>query len=343
MKHSILILLVIGLTSCNFKPDEIKLPQWKSDWIGPISKISLSPQDIQKIEEIRFENGFTTANLNISPGTYPILPAINGLNISQNVVTSDIYYEITFDSALATLQINNQMPFVIKAGASILLKKGNDVLFNFTVSNDIQPNTTFQSPEFNFAGKKLYNEVEIRMENVSTNTVNNVTVTGNEKLTVSFTVKNFQLRELAVESNNKFEVIDTTDFTFAGDEMTAEAVQGKLKIFIENQFPVQQTIQGYFSDSLYHVVDSLFTTPFVVSSANVDGQGYSIDKPLSSVEIAINPQKFENLRNAKFLIAKAIFQNINNSVPVTRMRRTDAFDIQVVGDIKIQFDLTKNK
>ena len=339
-----LVVWFILIQACNFKPDEIKLPRWQSEWLGPLSKISLSPQDIKSIDSIQFEWGVTVNHLNIAPGSYPSLPAFNGVNLSETIKTSDIYYEITFDSAIIKLFIINQMPFTIKSGTNILVKKNNSVLFSFTVNNDILPNTTFSSPEFDFAGKKLYNEVEIYLDNLSTQAINNpVTITGNEKLTIQFEIKNFQLRELAVESNNRFEVIDTTDFSFAGNEMTAEAVNGKLKVFVENQFPIQQRIQAYFMDSLFRIVDSLFAQPFVIAPSNVDGQGYSIDKPLSQSEISINPQKFENLKNAKYLLAKATFENINQSVPVTRMRRYDAFDLQVVGDLQLKYDFTKNK
>lgn len=338
---SIFLVLVLFLSSCNFKPDEITVPKWKSDWLGPIAKISLTPQDINTIDSIHFEQSFGNSFFSLPTGSYPNLPAINNLSLTANVQTSDIYYEITFDSAFSYVKIQNQFPFTIKSGLKVSLGKNGNHLFSFTVNNDIAPNSTYQSPEFDFAGKVLYNEVELKLENFSTNPINqNVTITGNEKLTIQFDIKNLQLREIAVESNNQFDVIDTTDFTFAGEGLTAEAVNGKLKIFIENQFPIQQNIQGYFMDSLYHVVDSLFIQPFVIAPASVDGQGYSTDKPLSSNEIVLNAQKFDNLKKAKFLIAKASFQNINQTVPLTRMRRTDHFDIQVVGDLQLQYDLT---
>ncbi len=336
--------IIIVLQSCKFSPDEITLPNWKSEWLAPISKTTLSPQDIQGVDSIHFEHGFSANDLGMPLGTYPMLPAITGLNISQSVTTSNIYYEVTFDSALGKIKIINSMPFTIKAGTKITLDKNNNVLFSFTINNDVAPNTTFQSPDIDFAGKKLYNQIDVKLENLSTNAVNNsVTISGNERITIQFDIINLQLRELAVEANNQFEVVDTTDFTFAGDEMAAKAVNGKLKIFIENQFPIQQTIQAYFMDSLFNVVDSLFTQPFVIFSAHVDAQGYSNDKPLSSAEIILNAQKFNNLKNAKFLKAKAVFQNINNTVSLVRMRRTDSFDIQVVGDLQLQYDLNQKE
>lgn len=341
---SIFILIIFLFTSCKFQPDEITLPKWKSEWLGPLTKISLSPQDIKGIDSIHFENNFQPSQLGLPPGNYPNFPAINNITLSQTVQTSNIYYEITFDSAFSTVKIQNQMPFTIKSGAKISLGKNGNNLFSFTVNNDILPGSTYQSPVFDFAGKKLYNEVEIKIEDFSTYAINNsFSIQGNEKLTIQFDIINFQVRELGVEANNQFQIIDTTDFSFAGDEMIADAVKGKLKIFIENQFPIQQNIQAYFMDSLKNIVDSLFAQPFVITSANVDGQGYSTNKPLSSNEIPINPQKFENLKKAKFLMAKAIFQNINNSVPLIRMRRSDQFDIQVVGDLQLQYDLTQKE
>lgn len=342
MKSLYFIIILIGiLSSCKFKPDEITLPKWKSEWLGPLAKISLTPQDIKNVDSIHFENNFSPTELGMPPSNYPSFPAINNLTISQTVQTSNIYYEITFDSAFSTIKIQNQMPFTIKSGAKISINKNGNELFSFTTNNDITPGSTYQSPVFDFAGKKLYNEVDLKIENFSTYAINNpFTIQGNEKLSIQFDIKNFQLRELAVETNNQFEILDTTDFTFAGNEMSAEAVNGKMKIFIENQFPIQQSMQVYFMDSLMNIVDSLFGQPFIVAAANVDGQGYSINKPLSSNEILLNSQKFDNLKNAKFLVAKAKFQNINNIVPLIRMRRSDQFDIQVVGDLQLQYDLT---
>ncbi len=342
MKSLYFIIILMGiLSSCKFKPDEITLPKWKSEWLGPLVKISLSPQDIKSIDSIHFENNFSPNQFGIPPASYPSLPAINNLTVSQTVQTSDIYYEITFDSAFTTIKIQNQMPFTIKSGAKISLGKNGNNLFSFTTNNDITPGSTYQSQVFDFAGKKLYNEVDVKIEDFNTYSINSpFTIQGNEKLIIQFDIKNFQLRELAVEANNQFEILDTTDFSFAGDEMAADAVNGKMKIFIENQFPIQQSMQAYFMDSLMNVVDSLFNQPFVIASANVDGQGYSIDKPLSTNEILLNPQKFDNLKKAKFLMAKAKFENINNTVSVTRMRRSDQFDIQVVGDLQLQYDLT---
>ncbi|GIV44624.1 MAG: hypothetical protein KatS3mg035_1747 [Bacteroidia bacterium] len=338
---SIIIALAIFLSSCNFKPDEISLPQWKSEWLGPLAKISLTPQDIKGIDSIHFENNFLANQLGVPSGNYPSFPAINNLTVSQTVKTSDIYYEITFDSASGYITIINQMPFTIKAGTTISLGKNGNNLFQFSINNNIPSGSTFQSPTLDFAGKKLYNEVELRLEDFSTEPINNsFTIQGNEKISIQFDIKNFQLRELAIEANNQFEVIDTTDFSFANDEMTTEAVKGKLKIFIENQFPIQQSMQAYFMDSLKNIVDSLFSQPFIIQAADVDGQGYSTNKPLSSNEIVLDPQKFDKLKNAKFLMAKASFQNINNTVPVTRMRRSDNFDIQIVGDLQLQYDLT---
>lgn len=345
MNKLIFFLVVILLfQSCKFQPDKISLPQWKSEWLGPLAKISLSPQDIKNIDSIAFGSTITATDLNLVPGVYPSLPAINNFSIQQTVKTSDIYYEITFDSAFAYITIKNQTPLTIKSGTVITLSKNSNTLLSFTLPNDLSPNTSYQSPEFDFAGKKLYNEVDIKVENLSTNPINNnVNITGNEQLSIQFRIRNLQLRELAVEFNNQFEIIDTTDFSFAGNEMAAEAVNGRLKIFIENQFPIQQNMQAYFTDTLFRVVDSLFIQPFVVTAANVDGQGYSIEKPLSTNEILLNPQKFENLKNAKFLIAKAKFQNINQSVSLIRMRRTDQFDIQVVGDLELKYDITKKE
>ncbi len=233
------------------------------------------------------------------------------------------------------------MPFTIQAGLKVNLEKNGNPLFSFTVNQDITPNSAYNSPIIDFAGKKLYNEIEIKIENFNTFPLNGpFTISGNENLSLKIDIRNFQLREMGVEANNKFEVIDTTDFSFTGEEMTADAVDGKLKIFIENQFPIKQSMQAYFMDSLYNILDSLFVQPFSINPANVDGQGYSIEKPLSLGEILLNPAKFDKLKNAKFLIAKALFENINNTVSVVRMRRTDAFDIQVVGDLKLKYDLT---
>lgn len=336
---------LVLLAACNFKPDEIALPTWKSDWLGPLAKTELVPQEIQNIQTITFRSEFGMGSFNLPPGTYPSIPAINNLSIQQNVVTSDIYYEITFDSALTTISIGNNTPLTIKQGTVLSFEKNGQVLYSYTLPQNIAPNTNFTTPKLDFAGVKFYNEVEVHLKSLSTNAINSSTqIFGTERLRIEITIENLQLREVGIESNNHFDLVDTTDFQVgAGDSMITNLASGKLKLFFTNGFPIRQTVQAYVMDSTYQIVDSLLSNMLIIQPADVDANGYAINTKESSAEIILNDAKIQNLKKGRYLLGKARFDNINTQVPVVKMRKNDKFGIQVVGDIQLQYDLNANK
>ena len=132
-------------------------------------------------------------------------------------------------------------------------------------------------------------------------------------------------------SNGAVVLEDTISPFNAGINTTSTGTQIQsvnLHTAFTNTFPVDMTVQVYFTDSLYRPIDSLFSTPFVLPSgtivsntfAGAYANSYAVTNPSSSAtDILYTNSRVNNLNKARKVLIKGwanTAKSQNAAVPV---------------------------
>lgn len=127
---------------------------------------------------------------------------------------------------------------------------------------------------------------------------------------------------------------DTLESDFQFDTEYAEFLSGFLNSKITNYFPLEFTLQNYFLDSSYNVVDSLFLERKVINPGAVGANG-KITNPFSvEFSVLIDQNKIENLQKARY--SKPVFVlNTTNQQRVKIFSDTEIF-FKLNGDFKVR-------
>lgn len=97
-----------------------------------------------------------------------------------------------------------------------------------------------------------------------------------------------------------FQLIDTLDFPV---EAFQNVLSGVIRTDITNEFPLDVTVQAYFVDESFTVLDSLKLTPVkVLKSSSIDGNGDLVEASNFVENIDLDETKVENIKNAKQII-----------------------------------------
>ena len=99
---------------------------------------------------------------------------------------------------------------------------------------------------------------------------------------------------------------DTTAFNINNMLENSDKIDWVMfKLALDNGFPVDGRVQGYFCDTNYVVVDSLFeSSSEVFASGILDSGGKVSQKTLKTNEIYFPKSRIDDLENVRFLIFK---------------------------------------
>lgn len=347
MKRTIFIylagLLLLGVYSCSFKPNNVETPRWTTEILAPLVKAPLSTEEIIQLNDITFSQEVRMSDLGFSNGTYSSIPPISPTSLpTYTVPTSADMASITFASGKMAMTIQNNLPINIKAGTTITVEVGTNVFFTHTISSNINPGNTYtMSPEYDVSNKTISENITLKVNNfASDGSSSPVTVNGSEKITISFSIKGLTVQNIGLASNNSFELADTSDFSISGVSVKTGEISGKFVLFTDNQIPIQMNVQAYFLDSTKKVIDSLFTTNQFITAATVDGSGFSNSTVTSQVDIPFSIEKFDKIKPAKYLKSYAKVST-GSGASLVFIRNTDKLTLQLVADIKVKIENNK--
>ena len=111
---------------------------------------------------------------------------------------------------------------------------------------------------------------------------------------------------------------------------------------ITNGFPTEVGIQGYFTDSLYNVVDSLFErqTEFI-SSGIINSDGKVIQSTLRTTDILYPKNRIQNLEDVKYVLFRGYASTTNNAQENVKIYSNYGIDIQMA--LQAQFSINQNQ
>jgi hypothetical protein len=74
---------------------------------------------------------------------------------------------------------------------------------------------------------------------------------------------------------------------------------------ITNALPLQGTLQVYFADANYHIMDSILSHEIILNAGIPDASTYLIKTPLvTTEELSMSEEKFNKIKDAKYIIFK---------------------------------------
>lgn len=333
------IVLLLGVR-CSFSPNKLDAPKWTTELLGPLVKTSLSPDDIIQLQDVQFSQSIKMSNLGTPNGTYPFIPAIPPVTQGPFAVqTSQSYASVTFASGKMGMVITNNLPINLKSGSTFVIEQGSSTFFSHTINVNINPGEVYtMTPEYDLAGKTLNENISVKVQNFASDGKNSpTTINGSEELKIEFSIKGLKIQELGIASNNRFAASDTNNFSIQGGTVKTGSVSGKLVLFADNQMPIAISLQGYFLGENKLVVDSLFSTRAIINAAGVDGTGHSNTTTSSVIDIPITTERFEKIKEAKYLRTYAEVATTSGA-PLVFLRTSDKLMLQLVGDLKITID-----
>jgi hypothetical protein len=213
---------------------------------------------------------------------------------------------------------------------------------------------TIQSPDITQVGETV--ETHIDFENNNFNEAFNIapeelyykfvgsTNIEGDSLSSNFVIDTSRISmQLAVEFQifaaiSTFIIQDTIEFDF--DENVEEVDHLLFRINATNGFPIDASVQIYFADKYYNVIDSLITDPdqSIISGAPVNGPpDYRVSAPAHKMtDINLTSERIQNILDAENMILRAGISTTNEQL--VKIYSDYALQIQVgtIAAIKLE-------
>jgi len=152
--------------------------------------------------------------------------------------------------------------------------------------------------------------------------------------------------------STKWVLQDTADFDFSEyykdstvDLNNIEYVRFNINML--NAMPTEAGVQLYFTDSLYHVVDSMFTPQNmeIIQSGVINGSGKVIQPTRKITQVTYTGNRLSNLINVKKIFIRGYINTYNHGTTNVRFYSDNYLDVklgvQVQAKINTQTDLGK--
>lgn len=153
-------------------------------------------------------------------------------------------------------------------------------------------------------------------------------------------------------SSSQWILQDTLDFDFA--EYNKDSVVDmnnidyvKFNLNILNAMPTEASVQLYFTDSLYNIIDSLFTpqNTEIIQSGVIDANGKVVQPTRKITQVTYTGNRISGLSNVKKVIVRGTLKTTNNGNTIVRLYSDNYLDVklgvQVQARINTQTDFGK--
>jgi hypothetical protein len=325
-----IILFISALSACNFNPDKQIVPAWSMDFLGPLIKAEMNIQNINELTDLYVEkkiglsdlySGSSTGNVSIPPFASPDLGPY-GLDLtnafgSAEIKSGELYFKIT-DS----LQVD-----IITC--TILIQQGSIPLLSDTTGPIEKNGGTYTSPVTNLANTTINSNMNVTIKNFSSGgTGGMVSIDPARKLIVDVFLKNVKVKTIYINGSNTFTLVDTSEFSINGSNISSQSVSGIFTTFLKNNIPLSFDFQIYFLDiTRTEVLDSLFDSP----SSIIEGNATS---PEIQLITKVNSTKISHLNNASYAKIKLKLTNSATGIIPDSL----FLKMQVVGDLQIRLN-----
>lgn len=138
---------------------------------------------------------------------------------------------------------------------------------------------------------------------------------------------------------------DTIPFDFA--ELTKDSTikpdnieYVKFQFNILNAMPSEAKVQIYFTDTLYHIIDSVFTPQnmMIVQSGILNSQGKVISPTRKITQVMFTGSRISALTNVKKALVRAYINTTNNGNTIVRFYSTNYIDVKAGVQVQAKFN-----
>ena len=311
VKFTLLGLIVLVIVSCT-KKDAFNYSdlEHSAEWIFPVAKTGITAEQFTKVNDLFYDVGVVTLDAQFVNTGFPT-PPVSGESIGPVDLddTDNIYKQFKSDEAVIKIYITNNFPINIKAGTVIEIRNSvnnNDVVFDGVIQNDISAKGGVDSIIINKVETTEWidNRLKFYLTNFGSDGSPNVEdYSTYNNIEVKIGIEVLTLNELELYGDMNYLVRDTTAFQFGGSEngggVEEENIQSlKMNVFVKNGSPLTFSINAYFLDANYNVLDSAFNNA-IVPTALIDPSGYVVMSTIVEEKIVaeLTKSQYSNLKH----------------------------------------------
>jgi len=313
-KHSTKIILLFVLVTTFMGCSKEGFLDYKnidhtSEWLFPIVKTVISAEQVSKLDDLTYDIEVLATDMPFLITGVPI-PPISLVTIGPLPLqdTDSIYVKFRANEAILNVTITNNFPINIKSGTTIEIRNSsinNDVVFKGVIEHDItekggQGTVTVQGSE---TTPWIDNQLQLYfVDFTSDGSPVPVDITIYNNISLSLEVEIIELNEAELYGDISYDVSDTSKYTFGSEpEQGLEDSpfeNALLNLFIENGIPLNYSIQSFFLDDNFNIIDSLFSSSNVLAP-EIDAPGYVINSSIVEKKIVteMSIAKYNNLRS----------------------------------------------
>ena len=341
---------ILGGSSCKKAPtgNSSGIP-WKSSWLIPAIKGSLSLANLKELRDNEFTHEIPALSLGFPTGVpIPIIPGISINHIgpfAQQI--SPWLHKANVDSFDLDISLQNLFPIPIGSGTQVVLRNDRDslnpanIIYTYTIPKDVAPNETF-TINLKVINKSFEDTIFLYLDHFTSIGGTNVTFTPTPTL-LTLKLKVLIMKSIEIYTNKSFESsqIMAVDLKPDSSDMnnpnfTDTSATGKIGLFLDNAMPVNLGMQVYFlaSDTIT-VVDSLFSTPLTIKGATTDAVGEPLNSTKSNSYIQVSVKRLQNMKGCKNIKFKFLFNTLGYPSTYVVANQNAKLSIQIVGDLKL--------
>jgi hypothetical protein len=329
-------LLLVVMASCKFSPNNINVPNWNVNLLGPLVNTSASGNNIVQINSLSGTASVSLKQLGYTNTGFVTVPAIPPINLQPfHFQFFNAFQSLTLASGTMNFILTNNLPVILRAGAHVVIMDSvsRDSIFSVTIPVDIAGyGGTYMMPTGkDMSGITIENNLNLIATNLSTDSsAGPITVAGNESFSVKAFISNPTFQS-CVLYNDSASFRDTAAFSLQGSKVKTDVQSGTITTFITNNLPVDINLQFYFMlDDRATIIDSLFDNPAFIP-ARISAAIPSKD----SVETTITPTKLSNMNEARYIVSSFKVKNVTSGVVISK---TDSINFLLVGNLQVQLN-----
>lgn len=330
-----LFIILLFLFSCNVKQDHELEPDWDAQILGPLVKEDLSINEIPDIDSFAYVKAFSLEKDFGITQKVPIkdVPEIGPINLPPNHLDlTETFKSAEVESGEIYFVLTNNLPFDVKSGVVVQISQNGDHLVNDTLESGLPGNGgVYKMPALNLDNRTLFPEMDLQILSFATKKSTNAEVLDPSKeFKIEIYIDKLKFKSITLSKGNTFNVEETVDLNLKGADINAQSLSGKLYTFANNGMPLKFSLQLYFLDGSYTVLDSLFNTDPTIQEPVIAG-GVTVTPRETKITTELNEAKANKIINAEFLRIK--FNAANP--PDVIINKDNLLKFQLTGDLNV--------
>lgn len=340
---------IVLISICGCKKFDSISSQVHPEWLAPVAKTSVSLETLSLLDSSQFTRNIPSLDLGFPTGITFNAPATHIAHLGPYpMMVSDWVKEIHVHSLDLTLSLTNSFPITINAGTIITIRNDADtlnaqnIISQHSLPNDVLPGETFTF-QVQLNDRVIDDTVFFYLDNFNSPAQSNVTFTNAPTIiTVSLNILSVDLVNFYPDKSKS--IRDTSAFSL-DETMNTQAVddtsvEGKLVAYLDNALPLHSVFQIYFlDDTRQTIIDSLFDRAIILQSVATNSMGSPMEVTHAVDSVLISAAHLQNIKRAKFAVTSIDINTGNNGSLDVLANNETYLNIQLVGDLKMHFQL----